>query len=328
MIAIQIIGRAKGAIIVPGGSLCAVCGPSPFGVGRPTKKVLGPLFTDYDALADGSCPDVCEGCAAVLGGKPSKTDPPVRMGHIAVQRGVLLRPSGAELCALLREPDGVEVIGWTRTRQKHVSLRCGPCSPGRLIVGTEGEPVEWIPSLHVAVLDAVAELREGATRAQILSGDYPPHVIDRIGGRWSALESTLRPYRPSTLLEMVVGIVPKPETKREPEPMAIDPTLHRAATLLLEVALGSDDRISGPIRFWSDLLLRRLNAAAAKRDLIDAVGALMEGVQCSPLSPGGARAVILADEEPTPDLILRAWRETPRLVVTLARNIYAARKAS
>lgn len=323
------IGRAKGAIADGQGSACASCGDSPFGEGRPTSDVCGPNFTDYDLLLDASLPMVCDGCARMLGGKPSKTDPPLRMAHFAVFSTGIVYPDGAQLAEILRDPpDDLAAIAWTASRQKHASLRAGLCGDGVLYVGTEGETVEWVPERDRDLLDAVSALRAHARREQVLAGDYPPHVIVALGDSWEPNEAIVTRHRPSTRLDMVCAIVRRPEVIPETNAMPIAEPQRRAAELLLLIASSSRDRDQDPIRFWGETLPRRLAAASSRPDLLTAVGRLMADTHVQATFPGAVEAVgtVEAMEPGEAAEILNIWRAQGPIVLALTRIIRDERR--
>ena len=324
------IGAAKGAALdASGGSSCAVCGVSPFGFGRSTKSVTGPLFVDYDLLFDPSLPDVCEGCALMLGGRPSKEDPPVRMGHFAVLDGVIERPDGARLVELLLDPpSGLSVIGWTKSRQRHASLRAGLCTPDLLRVGTESSAVEWVASEHAQLIRAVADLRVKATRDAVLSGAYPSHVVVALGDSWARNEAVVAQHRPSTRLDLVVAITRRSEAALEAQPLPISEPIRLAAELVLDVSDTSNYRRDDPIRYWGTLLPRRLAAAASRATLTHALARLMEDVQPFPTAEATVRAVDTVaglDDEQSASVLVE-WRTRPAMVLAVMKIIREERK--
>lgn len=320
--AIHIIAAAMG--VEPGPSSdCAVCGDSPFPEARASADVFGPNFVDYDRIHDSALGSVCAGCARVLGGKPSKTDPPLRMGHFAVVAGVLERPDGARLLELIRDPEGVEVIGWTKTRQRHASLRAEVRRGADLPIATEDEVVLWTQDDN-ALLDAVQLLRRSAAPDHILTGQYPPHVIAALGSDWELGEQVVNLYRPSGHLEIACALVRRPDNPTEAPPMPIAENEREAASLLLLLTAASPHRQKDGIGFWGALVPRRLAAAAqASQTLLDAASRLIEALQVSPTAAdtvAGVRSI----ESYTPeeaDAVLTIWRDKPRLVVAVARMI-------
>lgn len=307
----------------PGPSRCAVCGPSPYASGRPTKAVLGPNFTDYDLLTDASAPDVCGGCAAMLGGKPGSVPMPLRMGHFAVVDGELLRPGIAELVELIYSPPAeIQAIAWTATRKRHASLRCGPCSPDHLMIGTETGTVAWDVAEGRTLIDAVAALRASASQEVILTGQYPPHVVLALGAAWEPAEAVVSRYRPSPTLELAVALARRPESTDTPEAaMPISEPYRRAADLVLCVGQSSTVREGDPIAFWAHLLARRLTSAAQRPTLLAMVGRLAQDIRAQPSLMADAVAMIEDMTEEQAAEVLRLCRDTPLLVIAFARQI-------
>lgn len=318
------IGEALVCTRLPGAFKCAVCGESRTGPGKPAKKVFGPLFVDYGLLADPSTGQVCAGCVAFLGGKPSRENPPIRMGHFAVVAGEIERPDAPRMLELLRSPPStLRAIGWTRTRQKHASLHAGECSPARMIIGTEKGPLVWRPARDARLLDAVSDLRRAARIDDIARGSYPPHTIVKLGALWGPNEAIVARYRPSLHLDMALHLVRRPTETMELPPMPAMPLHRRAARLVLGLSQGSAARKDDPIAFWSTLLLRRLSSAAERTTLTETVGRLMESLRINPLHPDVRDAIseIETMKEEESDKILSLLRSEPRQVLAMCRII-------
>lgn len=320
----QIIGGALGAVSVPGGSLCAVCGDSPFREGRSTKSVCGPAFVDYDLL-QAAAPSVCEGCALMLGGKPSRENPPLRMGHFAVSGGKMERPDGERFVELLRDPPvDIQAMGWAISRQKHASLRCGPCSPGNLQIGCDHAAIEWIPGRDRPLLDAVSFLRRSATQAAIIEGAYAPHVITTLGpAEWLAAETVVRRYRPGLALEMVVALVRRPLLTPQEVNVAVPDEYRFAAEILYPLTQQSSNRRDDPIRFWSELLPRRLAAAASSSTVAEWLAYMLGAIHVEAFRPEVVEVLAQVDslDGAAENRIMSVLRRDHRLVITYVRLI-------
>lgn len=313
------IGHALGG--VTGACLCSVCGPSAFVVGRPSNEVFGPNFTDYDRV-DAAIPDVCDGCARMLGGKPGSDPPPLRTASFAVVGGELRRLDIDAMAALLRGSEPVEAMGWAISRQKHASLRCGPCSPGLLRIGCDSGTIEWRPEVDRALLDAVATLRTAAMREHILGGAYPPHVLLALGDAWNAAESVVSRYRPSLHLDLACAVVRRPEITPESAPMTIPPEYEQAARLLDPLTRHSAARDKDPIRFWSELLPRRLDAASNSATVLEWTSYLVRALDVSSFHPD----VVAVLSAPCDDAaVLSVLRRDHRLLIAFVRQIQADR---
>lgn len=316
----HLIGACYGPHAGP--SACAVCGPSPFAVGRPTADVLGPGFTDYDLLADAATPTTCAGCAAMLGGKPGSVPMPLRMGHFAVVGGVLVRPSAAEVLALVyTPPPNIGAIAWTATRQRHASLRCGPCSSDHLAIGTESGTVAWDVAAGRALIDAVTVLRGAARQDHILTGQYPPHVILALGALWRPAEAVAGHYRPGPHLDIAVALARRPESTPMESPMPISDPHRRAAELVLAIGNASLERERDPIAFWATLYPRRLTAAAQRSSLMMMVEKLTQAVRCKPSALGDVVVMLDTWTPEQGEEVLRLCREAPLLIIAFSRQI-------
>lgn len=317
------IGRALGAVANEG-CACAVCGPSAFDAVRRSKDVFGPAFVDYDLVAQASAESVCEGCAKILGGKPSRANPPLRMGHFVVAGGNLDRVDGATMVAtLVAPPTDIEAVGWAQSRQKHASLRCGPCTPRRLLIGCDSGTIDWRPGRDAPLVDAVSTLRAAARQDDIITGAYPPHTIQKLGhATWSTAEAVVATYRPGLHLDLVVAMVRRPEVDPLTEEDIMVPEEYRDAAEILrplcdESALRRDD----PIRFWGELLPRRLASAASSASLVEWMGYMSEALQVATSRAEVVEALRdVADMEATAEaLVLGVLRRDHRLLVSFVR---------
>jgi hypothetical protein len=315
----HIIGAALGATRTDEGSRCACCGASPFGFGRAAKDVMGANFTDHDLFADLDAPDVCEGCARMLGGRPGDDPPPLRTSSFIVRAGVMIQASIDDLRAAL-ESDERGVMGWAVSRQKHSSLRCGEAVGDDWLIGYDDGQIRWSPDDR-ALLGAVEAARMSASREEILSGQYRPHAITSGGARLIEAEAVICRYRGSPHLALAVGIIRRPDPSTvEESAMPTLPRHERAAEIVAELSARSELRGRDGLAFWNDILPRRLAAAGTARDIGAAVARLMRDLLVSVIGDEPARAVVLA-EALTPDEardVLALWRTDARLVSTLA----------
>lgn len=321
---LHLIAVSRGVLPAQPGSTCVVCGPSPFASGREANDLLGPGFTDYDALHAPGATHECVGCCSVLGGKPGSMPMPLRMGHFAVVGGAMLRPDGAELLALILDPPAdLQAIAWTATRKRHASLRCGPCSPGLLMVGAETGTIAWDVEKGRVLCAAILALRSAARQEQVLTGQYPPHVILALGSAWEPAEAIVARYRPSLALEMAVALVRRPESPTDTEipPMPLAESERRAAELALSIGQASTLREADPIAFWATVFPRRVAAAGTRASLLDAAGWLAEKVRVNPSTMGDALTLIESMDAKQSTETLSLWRDRSLLVVAFARQI-------
>ena len=314
-----------GAVLGGSGSLCAVCGASPFPSDRTTKKMLGPGFVDYALLADASAAYTCAGCAALLGGKPSKENPPLRMGHFVVAGGRLDRADGERIVEVLSNPPAdIEAVGWAPSRKKHVALRCGLCSPAVLLVGCDHGTIQWETERDRRLLDAVSTLRRAARQDAIASGQYAPHTIQTLSPDvWQAAESVVAEYRPSLHLDLAVALVRRPLLTPEEVDVSVPDEYRTAAELLHPLTQQSADRRDDPIRFWSELLPRRLASAASSATLIEWLSYVVEAIHVEAF-----RSEVVGVLELVADMdvgeersIMAVLRRDHRLIITYTRMV-------
>lgn len=317
---LHILAAARG--VPPGtGCTCIVCGESPFSVGRPADKLLGPNFTDYEILRAPEATDACEGCCSILGGKPSKTDPPVRMLQVVAVPGEPLRViQRADFEALLRQPIRRDhVIIWNDSMKRHASLRAGISNPDELRIGGDDGQVVYRPDEHMPLLDAVKTLRGGFARREIASGEYAPKKVSAFGPRrWERLDAVVARHRPSYLLDFLIGTLAAPETSTTSEdPEMISDTDRQAAALVRTIALHARVDIQWGV-FHSGFARKRLVAAATRPTLADVVERFASSLATS---PAGMAQALEQLEKLTPEEaadILAALRARPAIITTLA----------
>lgn len=319
------IGLALGAVPDGVGSRCAVCGDSPFSSERPSSDVFGPGFVDFDLLADAAAEMTCAGCALMLGGKPSRENPPLRMGHFAVIAGVMERADGERMVEVLRGLEGVEAVGWAVSRQKHASLRCGPCGAGVLLVGCDHGTIDWRPARDARLLDAVSALRAVFRAEDVAAGSYAPHQIQALGvDVWKAAEAVVSAYRPSLHLDMATALVRRPlvETK-EALNVAIPQEYRAAAELLAPLTQACALRTEDPIRFWSEILPRRLASAASAATITEWLSYLSEALRVQTFRPEvvGVLETVDGMSDTEAQAILGVLRRDHRLVITVVRML-------
>lgn len=90
-----------------GACACALCGASPHPRAKTLREFLPAHFPHPELLAPGVT-DICAGCVALFGGKPSKTS----LGLFQKVR---------DLYPYLLEPETVAVFSWSTSLQKHRS---------------------------------------------------------------------------------------------------------------------------------------------------------------------------------------------------------------
>lgn len=239
---------------------CAVCGPdSPFPPAGRTKDITAP-DTLY-SIRSGSG-QVCAACAWATGGKPSKTDPPLR------SRSVLLEPG--QPARFLRQTDWWDilsaprhcVLSWATGGKKQHVLHAGWSTPGLWRIGADAGVAEWEPDPYL--LEYVDELRRRrVSKASILSGVYLPKTLAEHGAVIAVAEAFIRPYRGSVALDLVCYAArtydPDPDTDKEKQPAMISPEETMTVDLLARIAWGSGMRVRQGKIFWDGYYLARIS---------------------------------------------------------------------
>jgi len=308
------------------GCRCAICGESPYRPAGPTAPVLGPTFTDHALLVP--APTVCVGCAVLLAGKPGDDPPPLRLGNLVAGEDWIEYPDRAGLYARIRNPGGVVVMSWAVSRKKHHWLRAGPCSPDRLLIGSDDATIEYRPARDATLLDAVSGLLASPTgtgsilsREAIRTGNYHPDAVRRFGvRRWQELESVVARWRPSGLLDLLVAVVPLSGPPIATEVLAmIDLIEDRAATLLGRIATASLVRRRNGKVFWDGFYRHRIERFK-HLPLPDMVSRLMEAVAAPPTDPSTMLVVhdLAGMSEETMREVARCIEERAALVLAMA----------
>ena len=310
------LGVSRGA-----GCECALCGLSPFGAAGPTKRVLGVNFTGWSLLKGGSG-SICTACARCFAGKPSKTDPPLRMGSVVLtaecklHRALKPRDLWPWLVGDLPTP---RRISHSASWKRHHWIHSGPCSDHLLVVGGDDGPIR-IAASEREVLVLVAGALSVFRRKEIVSGHYHPRGVESYGPtKWAAMESRLRLHRGTGLLALAAACAPKGHARREEEEEEMIPESDKtAASLLAMLCYGSSMRVRDGKAFWGGVLQHRV-ARFARLPLHDMVARLMAELDVTPTSPTTSGALsLLAGVGQAQAAVEKSIRTRHRLVCALA----------
>lgn len=328
MTPLHIAAASRG--VLPGqGCACAVCGPSPFDVGRPTSDVFGPNFTDYELVHDAAQPSVCAGCVSLLAGRPGDDPPPLRTMHaLAVDGETVVYPATRDLADVLRHPpERPFVLTWTATRQRHAILRAGLSTSTEIRIGTERGTAVYRPAEHEPVLDAIEAMRAVFTPDEIAGGQYPPAKLAGALGLHQRCEPLIAPHRGAILLDLLVAVVRKPEQPHQEVPLAqLDDDMD-AAHLLADIAQASNLRRKDGLAFWGQVFQRRLTAVR-HMPLPDLVARLMDRLECRATDPAIERVTqfLRTRSDDEADRVRRALAHRAAIVVALALSIHKQRR--
>jgi hypothetical protein len=269
-----------------GACVCACCGASPWEVSpRPASEMVGESFSEPGLLVSPYAPEVCAGCAGLLGGKPGDVPTPFRMLHaLATPHGVRVLTL-SELHALIdAPPPGRFALVFATSKKRHAWLHSEVCDASRIVVGTDDGPAVFEPA-HRPALEAVAALVAWFSRDAIRLGQYPAPSVSRMGAAaWSAAEAAVAPLRPSRTLDLLCAITPRPEVKpaaAEEEPVMLDPDDEDAATLLTAIAVASQFRVNRGLDFWGGVYSHRVQRFA-RLPLPDMISRLIAELRVPP----------------------------------------------
>jgi hypothetical protein len=325
------LARARG-IQGGTGSRCRMCGTSPFDVAGKAESVFGIGFSDWAWVTDAAAPDVCTGCAHLLGGRPGDDPPPIRMWSFTLADGVLNLCRPKDLWRWLVEPpDGNFLVSWATSGKIPHWIRARWSTKDLILVGHDRETVEYRPEKDRALLDAVHQLLYSPTgtgpllsRAAIKDGTYHPKSTATFGtAEWASLEATVARYRPSLLLDLVCACAPLfTERARKEEEGVIDNLDMLAAKLLAHIAEGSDMRRNDGKLFWGGFFRHRVERFR-RLPLPDLVSRLLGECQVPAMSTAGQAAAKLLQEfdESMQDSVATSIRERPDLVVALVYDL-------
>lgn len=301
---------------------CAVCGDSPHPKAK-TRKQFVPAHFPYPELINPDVDAVCAGCVKIFGGKPSKSNPPLRMRHIIVLKDgtVELRKKAAELYDYLMDPAGIQVFSWATTMKKHHLVFARPCSGSTLMIGSDEQTLTYGPGER-NLMPVIAEMLEGFGSETIIDGTYSSNGIRDFGAnRWAELEqkiSHLRGAQPE-LLRLLTYATPNPyrsKIQRKEEPMK--PEDRAASELLGEIAFASKMRRESGLQFWGGFFARRIRRFGRK-DLPTLVSKLME--ECivpASQSQGVTGALEMIEGDSLTQQVETAIRERADLLAALA----------
>ena len=313
MNALHAIARSLG--IQPGSESirCCVCGESPFALIGRKRQSLGAIFSNHENLRAPQFDAVCEGCKTVLGGRPGRDPPPLRMASFMVSNGQFRAIDRAALWDLLQSPPpGNAVVSYGRSRKKQHALHAGFSGAGVWRVGSDDGPVEW--RHNPRIIRAVGEMRRlGVSKGAILTGRYPAAKTAAL----QKLDAVIAPIRGSAALDMIVWCSPEAgKDKIEENPM-IDPIDQDASDLLAIIAWHSSYRASEGLRFWGGYYLSRIRRLS-RLPLNDFISRACR--ECQATTAGAAEAAEFTARRDGEQCaaVIRAIRERPDLLHGLA----------
>ena len=308
---------------------------------------------------------VCAGCAACAGGRPGDDPPPLRTRSLLVWecRALDYEPCEALQIEYLGRPemrrvlagcgdwpeDARYVVSWAVSGQKQHWRHAGISGRRRLVIGSDAGPIVYFPAIHRAALGCVELLLEGGFgREEIRAGSYSAPKIARFGAwRWQLAESALARLRDGgssgggaraaeSLLDLLCWAARHPRDLAAGERIETDEEKGRedcmveeydrlAASLLADLARASALRARDGLRFWNEILLRRLRRCA-DLPLADAISRLARDLDVATIGAAGAVVAGAGFCDHDEAGVLRSLRSRPELVAALAYDMHRRRK--
>jgi hypothetical protein len=320
---------------------CALCARSPFGRSGLVRDRMGASFSQWAILARPECSDICAGCVRILAGKPGDQPPPLRLASCAIIEGQLRILNVAGVWDVLSAPpDTPFILSWAESKKKHHALYAGVSTAERMLIGSDSGQIEYRPSQHVDLLNAVIALLAGDAakkrpsfgRSTIVRGDYSAPSIQKFGPEaWLRHESVIAPCRGSSLLALICAIAPVTQLIPSQEMGMIDSADRDAAMLCGAIARGSSVRQSDGLMFWTGYFRHRV-ARFSRLPLRDFVSRMMDECRVD-ASQAAVRELVEMlsgwSAEHT-SLVEESLRRRPGLVVALAydfRNKSSAQRS-
>ena len=188
---------------------CWLCGCETE-TGYPKKKIIKPTFTDHDLATVPWSEVVCEHCTWALSRRELRN-----YSILATPEG-LFHPSRPEIReALLNPPEPPFVLCVAESGQRWLHFKgtvnlSNKCFSVRLdnlsvTISTEAKTFNLM-------LEAIEELYQIFTKAEIESGNYQSHRIKEFGmERWVQLEGVVTPVRKSGLFQLALFVAQREE---------------------------------------------------------------------------------------------------------------------
>ena len=316
------VARALG-VEAGGGCGCAVCGSSPFDAAGRKRQVLGVGFSQHETLLSPRHDAVCLGCKAVLGGRPGRQPPPLRMVSFRID----MPPAAPEIQPLNQAdwqpllaagpPPGGAVVSWARSKKKHHALSAGVSADGVWRIGSDDGRIDAPHSPEL--MRAVISLRRlGASKTAILTGVHAPGTAARPG--FARNDEIVRPHRGGAWLELVVYACAEERGKNQGDEKPMLTEIEKKAVgLLADIAGGSALRREDGIRFWGGFFAGRVSRFAQTADIKEFVSRL--GDECrtdiSAMAAAARKAALEWPDEDGPQ-VLEAMRKRGAILQALA----------
>lgn len=298
---------------------CCICGGKTDENALPVIKALGKTYTDFDNTIKGTSGICCKECQAVLAAKSSRMKP-----ILVVDPGKVIIITKDEIWDVINNPPKQFVLSIPYSYKKHHWIFAGLSTPEKMLIGTDNQTIIYEPKIHIKVTNAIIELKNmGVSSAQIISGNYHPSIMVKIGEKLDEMEKIIADERITGLVEFLVKYTPKAETKLtefERDERMITTEQSNTATFLSLIAAGSRYRSNNGKQFWAGFFEHRINRVI-NNDFATATSKLMESVDYDTTCSNLLNDFINNIDEETENQIMKTLREQTKLSVVLAYDL-------
>lgn len=295
---------------------CCICGGKTDGKALPVIKALGKTYTDFDNTIKGTSGICCKECKAVLAAKHSRIKP-----ILVTDPGKVIIITKDEIWDVINNPPEKFVLSVPYSYKKHHWIFAGLSNPEKMLIGTDNKTIIYEQKIHKKIANAIMELKNmGVSSAQIISGNYHPSIMAKIGIELDKLEKIIADERITGLVEFLVKYSPKAETKLtefERDEGMITTDQSNTATFLALIAAGSKYRSNNGKQFWTGFFEHRINRVI-DNDFATATSKLMESVDYDTTSSNLLNDFINNIDEETENQIMKTLRDQTKLSVVLA----------
>lgn len=236
---------------------CASCG-GPVGDGaKLISRAVGAKFTDFNGLITGGGEKICSKCIALM--------QKAHLSKVVLYHEGVMETGKFDMAwnAMIDPPDGEFVLSVPYSFKKHHLLSAGLSTAEVMNIGTDDGSVEFVTARDAEALGAVVEsVKNGVPRAQVMSGQYSPMIMNTFGADYiSNLENAVALARETGLLKLIYRVLPKQKkikyTKEVKRLLSSEDV--KAGELLAEIAIRADMRLERGMEFWSAVFPHRVN---------------------------------------------------------------------
>lgn len=194
---------------------CYLCG-EPMTYGIKLKKIFSNVFTDWNRGKRRDATHVCPACCFSI--LTNSHHQGIRSFNVVANSDKLFLPNRIELREfLISPPDPPFVINLAVSQKKHIAFK-GDVNYSRDIFTVMLEEMQVLINRQefTKLLNLVEHFLYGFTKTEISTGEYNQKRILNFGVEaWEAFEDHVKSYRGNPLLDVVMFVAQKIESKEE-----------------------------------------------------------------------------------------------------------------